>query len=206
VTPFLGAVTIDWDGYQANHRWDPNAVIAVGDSNNLIRYYQTNHPPDPNDPNPVYEISCPKGDLNNDQAVTFEDIDPLVAALSSDPNDPNSPYALAFPGLSGSMIYHGNCDCDPNNTVDFDDVDAFVLRLLDPNAYYAAYPGCEQCTGQDDMGQSQPNDPASIAAMFRTYVAPQRLAGFIAHAREFVRRHADTPRGRYWAAVLRELE
>jgi hypothetical protein len=136
----------------------------------------------------------------------LDDIDPLVAALSSDPNDPNSAYAQAFPGLSASMVYHGNCNCDPNGLVDFDDVDAFVLRLTDPSAYYAAFPGCELCPGQDNLGQSLPNDPASIAALFRTYVAPQRLPGFIAHAREFVRHHADTPRGQYWAAVLGHLQ
>ncbi len=206
-----GAIAIDWDGYHPNDRWDPNAVITVGDSNdpNIVHYYQGNHPPDANDPNPVYEISCPKGDLNNDADPNgpsglnpdFDDINPFVVALSG-----QAEYAAAYPGLSGAWQYHGDCNCDPNGLVDFDDVDAFILRLTDPNGYYAAFPGCELCPGQDNLGQSLPNDPASIAALFRTYVAPERLAGFAARVREFVQHHADTPRGRYWAAVLQRLE
>ncbi len=191
------AIAIDWDGYQPGDDWQAGALIRVGQT----AYWG-------NDPNArVYEITCPKGDLNNSADPRdpntwnpdFDDINPFVVALSG-----QAEYEAAFPGLGGSWQYHADCNCDSN--VDFDDIDAFVLRLTDADGYYVAYPGCELCEGQDNLGQSLPNDPASIARLFRTYVAPERLPGFIAHAREFVRHHAGTPRGQYWAAVLRHLE
>ena len=59
------------------------------------------------------------GDLNCDGAVTFDDINPFVLALS----DPAG-YATAYPACN---ILNG--DCDQNGVVNFDDINAFVALL-----------------------------------------------------------------------------
>jgi dienelactone hydrolase len=60
-----------------------------------------------------------KGDLNCDGAVTFDDIDAFVAALSG-----QSAYQAAYPAC---QWLHADCNCDGGVT--FDDIDAFVAQL-----------------------------------------------------------------------------
>jgi subtilisin family serine protease len=60
-----------------------------------------------------------RGDLNCDGAVTFDDIDPFVLALS----DPAS-YGTSFPNCDWRFA-----DCNSDGNVDFDDVNAFVALL-----------------------------------------------------------------------------
>jgi hypothetical protein len=60
-----------------------------------------------------------RGDLNCDDAVDFDDIDPFVTALSG----PDA-YHAAFPDCDWMTA-----DCNADGAVDFDDIDAFVARL-----------------------------------------------------------------------------
>ncbi len=67
----------------------------------------------------VWRLASTKvGDLNCDGSVDFFDIDPFVAALSSES------YAGAFPGCDATLA-----DADRNGAIDFFDIDAFVARL-----------------------------------------------------------------------------
>ena len=59
------------------------------------------------------------GDLNCDGAVTFDDIDPFVLALSNPAG-----YAAAYPGC---LLLNGDCNSD--GVVSFDDIDPFVALL-----------------------------------------------------------------------------
>jgi hypothetical protein len=59
------------------------------------------------------------GDLNCDELVDFDDINPFVLALS----DPVA-YEAAFP-----TCYLWNADCNTDGQVDFGDINAFVALL-----------------------------------------------------------------------------
>ncbi len=59
------------------------------------------------------------GDSNCDGAVTFDDIDPFVLALSGE-----AAYTAQYPACP----YRSN-DCNGDGVVDFDDIDAFVALL-----------------------------------------------------------------------------
>jgi hypothetical protein len=63
---------------------------------------------------------CPKGDLNCDGTVSFDDINPFVLALGN----PNL-YALQYPECN---VLNADIDCDGD--VDFDDQDPFVALLI----------------------------------------------------------------------------
>ena len=60
------------------------------------------------------------GDLNCDEAVNFDDIDPFVLALASP-----AAYYAAYPDCS-----YWTADADDDGDVDFDDIDAFVALLV----------------------------------------------------------------------------
>jgi hypothetical protein len=114
------------------------------------------------------------GDVNCDDVIDFDDINPFVAVLSGAPGIPGCPS--------------GQADCDQNGFVDFDDINPFVafisggapvhgmwlgpnttcdlcckLDCNDPN-YGVTHPEIEQC-GQDLNGgcnsNIDPNDPNS---------------------------------------------
>jgi hypothetical protein len=119
-----GAITIDWNGWNSGDDWASGALIKVGDTTYAY-----------NDPNIIntnvtrlwHTTPC-RGDVNNDGAVTFADIDPFVLAIGIDPNDPNSmvPLEQFFPGRSGSGLYHGDLNLD--HQVTFADIDPLVSQ------------------------------------------------------------------------------
>jgi hypothetical protein len=193
-----GAVTVHWLGtdWPPPGGWGQGAVVQVGNDE-----YEGNTPAEH-----IWEVTCIKGDLDNNGVLNAFDIDPFILALLSAED-----YAEAYPGLSGSMISHADCDC--NRVLNAFDVDAFVLRLTDPDEYYATYPYCEKCPPQNNFDQSSANgaqddssSPAAVAALLRDNVAPERLPVVIEIAAELASAYADTPRGEFWAAVLAELE
>ncbi len=110
-----GAVAIDYDGWHAGHDWATGAVVRVAGTS-----YTGN-----DTGARVYEITGCKGDLNNDGAVNWRDIDPLVAAMNDDPN-----YGTLYPGLGGSQTFHGDVNCD--NHVNWRDIDPFVALQNQP--------------------------------------------------------------------------
>jgi hypothetical protein len=97
----LGAIAIDYDGYDADDEWADGATIQVG----------VNDPYSGNTPDArVYEITNCKGDMNNNGELepgAGGDLEAL-SELIDDPSD----YAEDFPGLYGSRNYHGDMDCD----------------------------------------------------------------------------------------------
>ncbi len=67
--------------------------------------------------NSTFQVAfCALGDMNCDGAVTFDDINPFVLALS----DPAA-YAATYPNCN---VLNGDCDSDGD--VDFDDINCFV--------------------------------------------------------------------------------
>ena len=158
----------------------------------------------------IWEITCLKGDLNNDNAINAFDIDPFVLALAS--HAPGGAYDQAFPGLLGSVIYHADMDCDGD--INAFDIDPFALRLGDASAYCAAYYDSDTCydcycatlDSGEGSGGGYGLEPAELAELFQENVAAERLGLIIDAAAELAASYADTPRGEYWSAVLAELE
>jgi len=198
-----GAVSIDWDGWDASDAWDPDATVKIG-----AQTYTGNTPAAR-----VYEITCERADLNNDGAVNTFDIDPFVLALSS-AGDGFDDYAAAFPGLLGSVEFHADLNCD--GVVNSFDIDAFTLRLTDVEEWCDEYwdeddcPDCA-CGGRDGGGAGREGDgglgePAAVAALYGENVAPERLGVVVAAIAELAESYGDTPRGEFWGAVLAELE
>jgi hypothetical protein len=134
-TPPTNAIVIDYDGdgWQSGDRWygGPNgAHVAVGTAT-----YDGNSPAER-----IYEITPCKGDMNNDGSVDDADISGFNTARM----DPDA-YAEAFPGLAGSMIFHGDLgggaggSCD--GFVDDNDIAPFNARRAAP----CCAPNCGAC-------------------------------------------------------------
>jgi hypothetical protein len=66
------------------------------------------------------ECQYPRGDLNCDGAVDFDDIDPFVLALIN-----RDEYEAQFPRCN-----YDNADINGDSSVDFDDIDPFVVCLI----------------------------------------------------------------------------
>jgi hypothetical protein len=146
----LGAIAIDYDGYQAAHEWDPNAVIKVGTTE-----YTENNPEAR-----VYEITECRGDMNNDEYVRSDDV------TAFDLSAPD--YATQFPGLLGSRDHHANVDCegDIGDAVDRDWLQHF------------ATPQGECCFSDCDYGACLPDtdtdgdvDLGDLATLLSNYGA-----------------------------------
>ncbi|MFH1746980.1 MAG: hypothetical protein ABIG44_08040 [Planctomycetota bacterium] len=191
-----GAVTVDYDGYHVDDKWKidegPTAVVRVNGVN-----YSENTPSAR-----IYEITCPKADLNNDDDPNAYDIDPFIIAASNNCET----FGNWYPGLGGSCYYHGDTNCD--DAVNAYDIDSFILRIGDPDKYARQYPGCDPCLGGDGGGEGggAPLEPADVAALFEDYVAPVRMPLVVEMVAEQIDYHADTPCGEFWEAVLAELD
>jgi hypothetical protein len=123
-----GAVVVDYDGWDDGDEWDPGAYIfyngnLYNQNTPALHFWET--------------MSC-KGNINN----TGTDDDIVDGQL--DPNDPNAlilylndpeAYEAAFPGLSTSMHWRADIDCDtvdPNDPdIDTDDLAALEWLLAD---------------------------------------------------------------------------
>jgi len=92
--------------------------------------------------------------------------------------------------------------------VDFDDINAFVLKLSTPEAWYLQY-DCETCPARAAGGEHGaarlPEDPYAAAEVFLVYLADDQLETFVAMVEQLVAHYADTPRGEFWSAVLEVL-
>jgi hypothetical protein len=142
--------------------------------------------------------------MNNDEAVNGLDTDPFASYLIDHtlPCD----YDDDYPGLWGSALYHADCNCD--GSINGLDLDAYVLRLTDPNDYCDTYEGCELCPvcGQDGGGDGfGGGSAAEVAEHFETYLTDAHLAVLMDYIDELIDEFADTPRGDFWSAVREEL-
>jgi hypothetical protein len=119
-------VTVDYDGWHAGHDWSADAAIVISQGGSQGRYTQ-------NTPAVrMWEVTFCKGDMNNDGSVNFFDIDPFLLALFTPTGNDSSDEA--FPGLLGSMIYHGDFagGTDPpcDDALNFFDIDPFTAAVL----------------------------------------------------------------------------
>lgn len=174
------AVSVDYDGWDANDNWEQSATILIGSTTF-----------DGNTPSArVWEIQPCRGDMDNDGDVDNFDIDPFVAALS----DP-AVYEADYPGLEGSMVYHGDCDCDGhfNNF----DIDPFV-DLVVGNCCDATCPGCSSFA----RGGGGP-DASEIAATLAENVASERFDALLDIVSEVAT--SEEPTAEFWGEVLEAL-
>ena len=189
--PNTAAITVDWDGYDTADSWDPNAVVRVDGTS-----YNVNTPAEH-----IWEITCLMGDLNNDGSVNSLDTDPFVSVLTG--YGEGSDYDEDFPGLRGSAEYNADMNCD--ESINSLDIDAYVLRLSNPTSYYSTYT-CEEC-GRGGGGEAVwGSDPEDVAEMLEQYVAEERMSDLLEIIKELVDYFGDSARGKFWGAVLEELE
>jgi hypothetical protein len=114
--PFQPVVT----GVPNNGRYQWRVRRTLRGSNCFLRLTLNTIPPvtvtTPNGFRIINSGHAPLGDMNCDGFLDFDDINPLVLALS----DPEG-YAAAYPDCD---YYNG--DCDYNGRVDFDDINCFL--------------------------------------------------------------------------------
>jgi hypothetical protein len=110
-TDGLGAITIDYDGYDSGDIWDANARIKV----NTTEYSGNDAAAR------VYQVRGCRSDMDNDGDFDGDDV---TAANMSE-----STYAASYPGLLGSRDFHLDADCDGEIT-EYDPaiVDLFVAK------------------------------------------------------------------------------
>ncbi|MEW6251522.1 MAG: hypothetical protein AB1716_12815 [Planctomycetota bacterium] len=135
----------------------------------------------------IWGISKCRGDMDNSHAVDFNDINPFVQALSY-PGD----YALAYPGLAGSMVWHGDCTCD--GAFNFADINPFVARIgkpCDPN-----------CAGADGPPSAPPEQTAEA---LRTHVRPENRVPLLSIVAQTAMQARSRAVRDYWQAVYEHL-
>lgn len=197
-------ISIDYQGWQQGHIWDTTACVQVGSDLN---------PPNPPycgaAPNTletrVWHITCPKGDLNGDGLVTGSgDVGPIILALAN-----QAQYALKFPGLGGSALWHADMNC--NGSLDKGDLDAFYLRLFMPTEYFRKY-GNPCIAPSRPAGGGEGDDAeltytaADVAADMQQNLNPANLPAAMAVIADMIANFGDTPEGDFWSAVLALLQ
>jgi hypothetical protein len=199
--PFPGAIAVDWDGDQELDRWWPEAIIRVGQIDYRQNDWQAR----------VYDISSCRGDLNGDESVGFPDINPFILALN-DAQSGSSNYAAAFPGLEGSMTYHGDTTCDDPPHLGFEDINPFVA-LVTSGCCDADCPGCSQQDGDGmngmmyEGGEGLPGmlPPEELAAQLAANVWPELYPDLVAMVAANIDLQPDEESQAYWQAVYAAL-
>lgn len=145
-----GAVAVDYDGWDPNDDWFPDARILIGDPNDpnaQDNYYGNNLGAG------VFAITPCKGDLTNDGILDAADVTAMGWALlyenpEADPADRDK-FVDKYPGRERSIPWHGNlnCDKDPNG---IDIVDEFDLAAL---RFFVAGGDVDCCMSDPDCGQ-----------------------------------------------------
>ena len=105
-------IVIDSDGWDESDSWVGGAIVTV-DTIPYDRNWPTAR---------IWETSGCKGDLNNSGELDQGDIPAMTLANASP-----SAYALQFPGLSGSRVWHGDVDC--SGVIDAPDIGALPFFL-----------------------------------------------------------------------------
>lgn len=182
--PFPGAIAIDWDGDQESDVWEPGAVIRIGATSYTGNTWQAR----------VYEISSCRGDMQGDWAVGFPDINPFIMALN-DVLYGTSNYAAAFPGLEGSMAFHGDADC--SDVFDSADINPFVARVQTGDC------DCGEARGNGEGADRMP--PEELAALLAENVAPEQYDALLAVVAAAIDAAPDEEMAAYWQAVYAAL-
>lgn len=115
-------ISIDYDGWDEYDEWSEYADVII--DGNVYNY---------NTPSArIWECMSCKGNVNNsgtDPDEEYGQLDPndpnILAIAINDPND----YAALFPGLEGSLSWHGDVNCD--ESIDQDDLTALEWLLAD---------------------------------------------------------------------------
>ncbi len=179
-------IAIDYDGWDEADTWESGATITVGEDT-----YEGNEP----DAH-VWEITSCKADMNNDELVDFFDIDPFVTAIT----DPGQ-YALDYPGLAYSMVFHGDLNCD--GYVDFFDIDPFVARAITDPCCYEECGDCPERFGGEGGGESL--SPLEMAIELATHIAPERYDTLVEMIALLAAAQKDAEKAAYWTAVWAAL-
>lgn len=174
------ALTVDYDGDDFYDYWG-EAGIRIGST---LYTYNSPHAR-------LWDVTSCRGDMNNDGAVNNFDIDPFILALS----DPAA-YVDEFPGLEGSMIYHGDCDCSGmfNNF----DIDTFIALVS--SACCTA--DCQPC---DSFGHGNGRlNAGQVASILAENVANERFESLLSIVADISdsQNSSDTE---FWGAVLEIL-
>jgi hypothetical protein len=197
-------ICIDYDKLSSDtDRWEPNATLEIGNRTWTSWSGTLNH----DDPDELwywnaFETTCCRGDTNNDAYLRFDDCTALLDAIDSfDPNnpyhvDPESPYYLNYPGLAGSMWYHG--DVDEDGLVDDDDLDALIEILFN------SCPG--DCSQQDSRGGEPVFEAAELAAQFKVHIPDSHRERLELSVGTLAVKHSDPDRRAYWKTVYDELQ
>jgi hypothetical protein len=181
--------------------WDPNATVTIchyGAQNCDV--YRGNAPDEH-----IWLISKCRGDLNNNEYLDFGDIDGLVLALQ-DPSGQH--YAVAYPGLGGSLAFHGNNNCD--GSINFGDIAAFVTRLqnfcclpdCDPNL---CLPPESEESGRSNGPEGGASAPEMLAMQLALNVAPELFDTLVDLAAQCAAGLPDEDQRAYWQAVYEAL-
>ena len=186
-------VTVDYDG------WDPNDAWASGASV-IVEHRNLNDPNAPYEPvtftgnspeDRIFETTSCKADLDNTGAVDFRDINPFVLALSNP-----SAYAETFPGIAGSMVFHGDLNCD--GTLGLADINPFVLRVTEG----CCDPECGSC--YDERG-GEPLSPQELAALLAANVDSELFDSLVALVAANAAQQDNEEDAAYWEAVYYAL-
>jgi hypothetical protein len=194
-----GAITVDWDGDDPAENWNPSARITVG--TNPTHNYTAN-----DDGAHIYDVSCWRGDMNNDLTVNNFDITPFTTGLAH--QEEGGDYDTGYPGLWGSLQFHGDVNGDGyfNNF----DITPFIKRINDPDGFCDDYPDCG-CPGdsfarEEGSGDEPALDPAVVAGELEGYLDPELMPFLITVAEDIIANSSDDAEVALWTHVLAELE
>ncbi|MBU0637928.1 MAG: hypothetical protein KKB50_03620 [Planctomycetes bacterium] len=161
------AITVNYDGWDNDHDWQEDATIKVGATTYTKNSGAVNNLG--TSPNLWHVTKC-KADMNNDGVVNGFDIDGFVLALEGE-----AAYGAVYPGLEGSMVFHGDMnwvvqEVCLNDGLNGFDIDPFIARLQEDPECCEDY--CGPCWGEGGGGLGDPQDAADLLLAF---VAAKRL-------------------------------
>ena len=151
----------------------------------------------------VWETTSCKGDMNNDDSLDFDDIDPFLLAVS-DPQE----FADEFPGLGPAiglgdnpMLYHGDFDGDGSDAcdgvVDGHDGDA-IAKILSEQCCIS------DCDDESCASFGPGGGPEAFADNLGAYVSPAGIDALV-EMMQGVMESLPPERQEFWEDVFEAL-
>jgi len=176
--------------------WEPNAPVTLEHGSGADEVFYGNTPD-----RHIWAASICRGDLNGDEVVDGDDVNPFIQALLY----PDA-YSVTFPGLGGiasdnysggGRIWHGDANCD--GSLNIGDINPFIALVIS-GCCDSVCPGCEDQDGGG--GQLSPEELAKVLA---DSVSPELYDDLVAIVAANIDLQPDEDSQAYWEAVYAAL-
>jgi hypothetical protein len=171
-------IAVDANGGDLQDGWVSPGYIKLGST-----YYYGNTPG-----MRLWDVSDCRGDFNSDWVVDIADLNLWFTALSKP-----SEYALEYPGLGTSRVFHGDTNCD--GVFNGYDRASFLDRL----ARHCCDVECPGCESEGRMASG------SLAEELKAAIWPENYADLVGAVVDLAAEESQPQDQAYWEAVYQGL-